>query len=136
MAETRGPETVRRAFLAINNHDEETFLAVLHPEIEWHSRTRGLVGVDVWRGRDAVAQGRRAAGEGGRDVRTTLQEIRTHGDDVLVLGTVTAETPHRGRVTLPAAWIWTVRDGLAVRVESFPSRSAGLMAWARRTGGE
>jgi len=136
VAQTRGPETVRTAFLAINNDDEDTFLGVLHPDVEWHSRTVGVLGADVWRGRDAVARGRVAASEGGRHVRTTLQEIRAHGDDVLVLGTVTAETPHRGRVSLPAAWIWTVRDGLAVRVESFPSRSAGLMAWANRTGGE
>jgi ketosteroid isomerase-like protein len=125
-------DLVRRAFLAINAGDEESFLDLLADDIEWHSATAGLVPASTWRGRDAVRRGRQEVESGGRHVHTTLQELRTNVDDVLVLGVVTSETPHRGRVTLPIAWIWTVRDGKVVRVDSFAGRQRALSVWDRR----
>ena len=121
-------EIVRRALLAINRHDEETFLGALHPDVEWRSSLDGLVPADVWRGREGVRAGRRA---GGRHVRTTMHGLVAEGEQVLVLGVVTLQTPHRGHVSTPVHWIWTVRDGLAVRVESFRSRTAAEAAFAR-----
>ena len=125
-------DIVREAFLAINRGDEETFLALLDDDVEWHSATSGLVPASVWRGRDAVRRGRHEADADGRHVATILQEMRTAGDDVLVLGVVTSETPHRGRVMLPLAWIWTVRDARVRRVQSFTGRQSALSAWAAR----
>ena len=123
-------EVVRSAFLAINNGDEEAFLETLAEDVEWRSRTVGIVPADVLIGREAVRRGRAQAEREGRYVHTTLQEIRTQGDAVLVLGVVTAESQHRGRVMLPMAWIWRVRDGKATRVESYPSRQAALSVWS------
>ena len=124
-------ETVRRALLAINRDDEDVFLESLHPNIEWRSNLDGLVPADVWHGRDGVRQGRHSGGSG-RHVSTTMHGLVTRGEHVLVLGVVTLETPHRGHVSTPIHWIWTVRDGLAVRVESFRSRAAAEAAFARR----
>ena len=132
MAARNGPEIVRTAFLALNNGDEETFLDALDERVEWRSATTGLVPHDVLHGREAVRRGRLEADSGGRHVRTTLQEIRHAGEDVLVLGAVTAETPHRGRVTLPMGWIWTVRDARAIAVESFATQQAAVKEWERR----
>ena len=132
MAEGPNADTVRAAFLAINREDEEGFLELLDEDVVWHSQASGLVPARVWRGRDGVRQGRRQAEANGRHVHTTLQEMQTAGDDVLVLGVVTSETPHRGRVMLPLAWIWTVHDGLVVRIESFRGRQSALTTWASR----
>jgi ketosteroid isomerase-like protein len=132
VSEEEQAEVVRRALLAINREDEEAFLAMLHPDVEWHSNTAGLMPTDVWQGRDAVREGRQLAAAGGRHVRTTLQEIRVAGDQVLVLGVVTSETPHRGHVMLPISWIWTIREGLALRVESFRSRFSAEAAFENR----
>ena len=124
-------ETVRRSLLAINRGDEETFLASLHPDVEWHSHVDGVLPADIWRGRERVRAGRSASG-GARHVSTTLHGMVTDGDQVLVLGVVTSQTPHRGQVSAPIYWLWTVREGLAVRVESFRSRTAAEAAFAQR----
>ena len=128
---TDGPvDIVRRALLAVNRGDEDVFLESLDPDIEWRSNLDGLVPADVWHGREGVRAGRLSSG--GRHVRTTMHGLVTKGDHVLVLGVVTSETPHRGQVSTPIHWIWTVRDGLAVRVESFRSRTAAEAAFSRR----
>ena len=122
-------DVVREAFLAINRGDEETFLALLADDIEWISAAAGIVPPDVWRGRDAVREGRRLAREEGRHVHTTLQEIRTEDERALVFGIVTSELERRGHVTLPMAWVWRVDDGIVTSVESFTSRGAALKHW-------
>jgi ketosteroid isomerase-like protein len=131
VTESENADLVRHAFLAINRGDEDGFLDLLAEEVEWHSATVGLMPAQVWRGRDGVRRGRREAEAGGRHVHTTLQELRTNGDDVLVLGVVTSETPHRGRMMLPIAWIWSVRGGKVARVESFAGRQRALSVWER-----
>ena len=129
--EERNADVVRAAFLAINRGDEEAFLELLAPSVEWHSGTSGIVPASIWRGREAVREGRNQAEAAGRHVHTTLQELLCAGDHVLVLGVVTSETPHRGRMMLPLAWIWTVRRGHVTRIESFPGRQRALTAWAK-----
>lgn len=122
-------EIVRRALLAINSGDEELFLESLDPQIEWHSHLDGLLPAGDWRGREGVRMGRAAAG---RHVRTTMHGLDVRGDRVLVLGVVTMEPSQFGRSSTPIHWVWTVKDGLAVRVDSFRSRTAAEAALARR----
>jgi ketosteroid isomerase-like protein len=127
-------DLVREAFLAINRGDDEAFLELLDDDVEWRSAAAGIVPATSLAGREAVRTGRRETEAGGRHVHTTLQEMQTSGSEVLVFGVVTTETPHRGRMMLPMSWIWTLRGGRAIRVESFTSRHAALAAWAARTG--
>jgi ketosteroid isomerase-like protein len=127
-------DVVRAAFLAINRGDEDAFFGLLDEHVEWHSATAGLVPPSIWRGREEVMRGRHEAEAEGRHVHTTLQELRTNGDDVLALGVVTSETPHRGRMMLPLAWIWSVHNGRVTRVTSFAGRQSALAAWAARGG--
>lgn len=122
-------EIVRRALLAINSGDEELFLDSLDPGIEWHSHLDGLLPAGDWFGRDGVRRGRAVAG---RHVRTTMHGLDVRGEHVLVLGVVTLELSQFGRSSTPIHWIWTVRDGLAVQVESFRSRTAAEAALSRR----
>jgi ketosteroid isomerase-like protein len=122
---------VRQAFLALNREDEEGFLATLHERVEWISAATGIVPRSHWHGRDAVQEGRRQVRADGSHSHTTLQEIRVDGERALVFGVITSEGP-RGRLTLPMAWIWKVRDGQVVFVESFTNRLAAQRAWAQR----
>ena len=61
-----------------------------------------------------------------------MHGLEARGEHVLVLGVVTLEVSQFGRSSTPIHWIWTVRDGRAVRVESFRSRTAAEAALARR----
>ena len=124
-------ELRRRAFLSLNREDEEGCRAVLDEEVVWVSAAEGLVPRSVLHGLDEVREGRRQAAADGRHVHTTLQEIRVEEDRALVIGVVTSEGPHRGRLRLPMAWIWRVRDGRVVHVESFTTRPSALSAWER-----
>ena len=122
-------EIVRRALLAINSGDEELFLESLDTNVEWNSHLDGLLPAGDWRGREGVRMGRAAAG---RHIRTTMHGLDVQGDRVMVLGVVTLEETQFGRSSTPIHWVWTIRDGLAVRVESFRSRTAAEAALARR----
>ena len=85
----------------------------------------------MWRGRDAVRDGRRRSLQEGRHVHTTLQEIRTDGADrVLVLGIVTSDDDRHRTVTLPMSWIARVRDGRIAAIRSFTGRAEAMARWA------
>ena len=129
MADEEVSEVVRNAILALNREDEEAFLDALDERIQWISAAAGLVPRSVWRGRDAVREGRRQAAADGSHIHTTLQEIRVAGERALVHGVVTSDGP-RGRLTLPITWVWQVRGGKVIYVESFTNRSAAERAWA------
>ena len=131
MADDEVADVIRTAILALNREDEDAFLDALDERIEWVSAAAGLVPRSVWHGRDDVREGRRQAAADGSHIHTTLQEIRVRGERALVIGVVTSDGP-RGRLTLPIAWIWQVRGGKVVYVESFTNRSAAERAWATR----
>lgn len=124
-------DLVRSIVLAQNRGDDDTLLEALHPEIEWHQAATETDTAPVLVGRDAllraVGQGREEAG----DLRITMHEVEQAGDEVLVIGTVAGSRGMR----MPRAWIWEVRDGRAVRVESYTGRAPAVRAWnARRSG--
>ena len=84
----------------------------------------------MWRGRDAVREGRRISVEEGRHVHTTLQEIRSDGDRALVLGIVTSDDErHHRSVTLPMSWIVRVRSARIAAIRSFTGRAEALARW-------
>jgi ketosteroid isomerase-like protein len=126
-------DIVRAAILAQNAGDDETLLAAIDSAVEWH--TEGVAGPEAppVLGREALRSmlqdARREVGE----VRVTMHEIQEAGDAVLVIGTVSTGNGMR----MPRAWIWQLRDGLAVRVESYLGRDQALRVWEKlRRGGE
>ena len=103
---------------------------MLAEDIEWISAASGILPADVWRGRDAVREGRRRSLQEGRHVHTTLQEIRSDGDRALVLGIVTSDDArHHRSVTLPMSWIVRVRGGRIVAIRSFTGRAEAFARW-------
>ena len=120
-------DLVRAAILAQNAGDDETLLAALDPEIEWHTEATDGTEDPVVRGREALRARVVDAREQVGDLRITLHELQESGDAVLVVGTISAANG----LNMPRAWIWRLRDGLAYRVDSFPGRESAQRAWQR-----
>ena len=109
----------RRAFLASNRDDVETFLACFTEDAEWRSAGLFLYPGQVFRGRDAIRAGREQAVEHrGGLAHVTLRELCARESRVLVTATVSIPSSRR-RVTLPIAWIMDVREGAIARVKTF-----------------
>ena len=102
---------------------------MLAEDVEWVSAASGILPADVWRGRDAVREGRRLSLQAGRHVHTTLQEIRSDGDHALVLGIVTSDDASHRTVTLPMSWIVRVRADRIAAIRSFTGRAEALARW-------
>jgi ketosteroid isomerase-like protein len=104
-------------FQALDRGDRDGVLGLVDPDVDWHPT--------VWSG--GVAHGRRAVGEwldqfgaGLRDLRIDLEEVDSHADRVLALGTV---FDHRGDqpFAVRAGWIFRVEAGMVLRARAFES---------------
>jgi ketosteroid isomerase-like protein len=126
--DTDNADIVRSAILAQNRGDEETMLAAFHAAIEFHTTTTGPAETQVVRGRDALLRGLEAARQTEGGFRITLHEVEQAGDEVFVVGSVTSERGMR----MPRAWIWQLRDGKVVRVDSYTGRVAATRVWQER----
>src|SRR5687768_9283694 len=102
------PETIARAFAALNRRDLSALLAVSHPDIEWRPLRAG---VGPYIGHDGI---RRALD----DVHAQFDELHNEprrwtdlGDRVLVAGRLVAKERATGlRIDNPGAWIIEMRD--------------------------
>lgn len=121
-------DVVRSAILAQNSGDAETMLSAFAPDVEWHSTPAGAEPAAVIRGRDALLRLVEHAREDEGRLRITLHEVEQDGDEVLVVGSVAGE---RG-LRMPRAWIWQLRDGKVVRVDSYTGRVAATRVWQER----
>ena len=119
-------DIVREALLAQNREDDDAFQAALHPDVEWDAGRNTFGLPEALQGADAVVRAAQEARVRVRRLTAVLHEVREAGDDVLVVGALSG-----GDVTMPRAWIWTLRDGQAVRVRAFSSRSAATQVWQR-----
>jgi ketosteroid isomerase-like protein len=111
-------ERVKEALLAENRQDHETFLAALHRDVEWRTERNPFGFPDLMRGHDEILAAARAAHERTGGLKLTIHEVTERGALVLAVGAL-----HGGREigNLPRAWIFTMRDGRAIRVQSFGS---------------
>src|SRR3712207_1200131 len=115
----RGEDVVRRAFAANNRGDVDGFLEWLDPDVEWASAGLFLYPAQVWRGRERVREALlRAYEQRGGLEHVTLREIAERDGELLVIGVVST-TGARRPVTLPIAWIMSVRAGKVVQVRGF-----------------
>jgi ketosteroid isomerase-like protein len=121
-------ERLKQGVEAFNRGDIEGMLALLDPELEFV--TAGLFpGISpVYRGHDGWVTFAREIREPWESFSIETNEFRDAGDRVVLLMTFDA----RGRDGLEAhrkfATVWTVRDGLAVRVRAYGEWTAALEA--------
>jgi ketosteroid isomerase-like protein len=126
-------ELVRRAFDAYNRGDIQGLLDVYHPELAWDFSKWGEVawpGPDLYVGREAVvdflSDWRSVFGE---DTVATVERFVTAGDKVVVI----CHQHGRGRgsselVRMPFTQIYSFRDGMIARVETYSDPHQALEA--------
>jgi ketosteroid isomerase-like protein len=121
-------EVVRRAFEAFSRRDVEALVAACSPDIEFHLPTAQLARVGVpYRGHEGVRTYMRDVARVWAELRLEPREYRENGDAVVAIGRVYAWGAGRV-VDTPAAWVWRLRDGLAVRVDVYENAAEALEA--------
>jgi ketosteroid isomerase-like protein len=122
-------EVVRRLNEAFNRGDMDTFLELLHPDVEWVPILAKLEGT-VYQGRDAVSRWVAELHRDWAEFHPDPQEFRDLGGVVLALGTwhARARTSGLSLDSQPGAWLARIRDRKIVRYETFTNRSDALEA--------
>jgi ketosteroid isomerase-like protein len=131
-------EIVRAIMDAQARGDWPAVFAHYHPEIEW-DQSRNRLAFD----RPPVSKGHEAVRDwfrGGLDVMELIEyeqeELIDAGDQVLQFFRVRARGRASGiELEGPLAQVWTVSDGLVVRVEFFEDRGEALEAAGVRESG-
>jgi ketosteroid isomerase-like protein len=122
-------EIMRRTFDAFNRHDAETGRAALDADIVWEASI-GAPGDGVYRGPAGVRQWFLAWTADFNDIRYEVEEL-TEAGDADVFGAVVAVA--RGRQSdvetrRPFFAVYTLRDGLIVRVQVYSDRQLARRA--------
>jgi hypothetical protein len=121
-------ETVRRANALTNDGDWAAAYRFLHPDIEWviareHPDARTLTG------HEAVAEYQRDWQEAVPDVGVVYDRVLDAGEKVVGIGSVRGTGTGSGAdVRVPIAFVFTLRDGLIIRVEEYLDPSDALEA--------
>ena len=115
---------VRQFFEAYARHDHDRIVAALDPEVEAHPSIHGGPRLH---GRDEVARWYREHAYVDGDLEARPLDYEQRGDFVLVRGYLR----HRDGRTLAESqlfWLYQLRGGLIVRMESYPTRASALAA--------
>jgi ketosteroid isomerase-like protein len=121
-------EIVRLANRLTNDGDLDASYRPLDPNIEWviareHPDARTVTG------HDAVAHYQREWQETLPDVRFELERVIDAGDSVVGIGTVRGTGVGSGAdVAVPLGFLFTLRDGLIVRVDEYLHPADALAA--------
>ena len=112
-------EVVRRIHQAWNTGESPQALGLLADDIEWVNPPEA-VETGTRQGADAFDAATRRVGESFTDVNLVIEELIDAGDRVVALGAMHA----RGRTSgidsvRPQGYVWTLRDGQAVRFQWF-----------------
>jgi ketosteroid isomerase-like protein len=124
----RDVQAVRGSYEALNEGDIEATLAVLAPDAEWHESS-ALPDTGTFRGRDAVRAFLDDFLQSWERFHQQVEEVVAEGDRVALMIHLTARGRGSGaEVDARYAHVWTIRDGLGVRVDAYYDRDAALRA--------
>jgi ketosteroid isomerase-like protein len=114
----------RQAFDSFIEHDMDSFLSVLHADVEAHP---SIDGAPRLHGRDEVARWWSQFAELDGEIEVRPLDFEPRGDCVIVRGYLRRR---EGRTLAESEvhWLYEFRDGLIVRMESHPTRQSALAA--------
>ncbi|MGH2924118.1 MAG: nuclear transport factor 2 family protein [Solirubrobacterales bacterium] len=123
-------DVVRASYEAVNRGNVEAAMEALTPDAEWHE-SGALPEPDVHRGRDAIAAFLTDFLAQWESFDQEIVEVSESGDKVGVFIHLTA-TGRGSSIPVDAryAHIWTMRDGLAIRVDAYYEESNAREALA------
>jgi ketosteroid isomerase-like protein len=120
---------LREGFAALSSGDEERVLAFAHPDFETIVPPEFSAEPDTYRGHEGIRRYFKLFDDDMEDVRFEAERMWEAGDSVVALVRLTA----RGRQTgIPveqrSAQVWTIRDGHALRAQTFPELAEAFAA--------
>jgi ketosteroid isomerase-like protein len=125
-------EIVRRALEAWQRNDLETFMSMMHPEVEWHTAFERLVegAASAYRGREGIHQFWTTYRNELEDFKVDLQELRDVGHGrVVLLGHIRFRgQASRIEVESPLGQVITIRDKKMFRAMDYLSHEEALEA--------
>lgn len=121
-------QAVRASYEALNSGDIEATLAVTAPDVEWHESS-ALPDADVYRGRKALRAFLEEFLQSWERFHQEVEDVVVEGDRAALMIHLTARGRGSGaEVDARYAHVWTLRDGLGVRVDAYYDREAALRA--------
>jgi ketosteroid isomerase-like protein len=120
---------LKQGFEALNSGDEARILAFAHPDFETVVPPSLSAEPDTYRGHEGIRRYFELFDETMYDVHFHGERYWEAGDSVVAIVRLTA----RGKTTgIPVeqviAQVWTLRDGRALRAQTFPELSEALQA--------
>ena len=110
---------LKEAYAALGEGDESAALAMLAPDCEWRESAE-LPGAEVFHGRDAIADFLRHFLESWERFEQQVEEVVVEGDRIGLAIHLTAVGRASGvELDTRYAHVWTMRDGLGVRVDAY-----------------
>ena len=121
-------ELHRRFYAPFNAHDIEGFIALCHPEIEFHSAFAAVGGVTVYRGHDGLRDWYRGYEEAwGNEIRVDLESFFELADKTLAFFALRGRGLQSGVETqMSIAQVTRWRDDLCVYLKSYLDRVEAL----------
>jgi ketosteroid isomerase-like protein len=118
-------ETLRLVYEAYNRGDSTAALCGMHPDIEWKTIRSG----GPYRGHDEVRRFLEDMREPFEEVVAEPEEWFEHADRIVVFVRIRARPRGSDAVAENrVGYVWTMRDGKALRCETFPRREDALEA--------
>jgi ketosteroid isomerase-like protein len=123
-------ENLRRSYEQLNEGHTEAAIAALDPDAIWEESGE-LPGGDVLHGRDQVRDFLEGFLETWSEFRQEIEDVLVVGDRVCLLIHLRATGRVSGaEVDAQYAHIWTLRDGLGVRVDAYRDQAEARRALA------
>lgn len=118
------------AYAALGRGDENAALAMLAPDCEWRESAE-LPGAEVLYGREAIANFLRIFLESWERFEQRVEDVDVHGDRIGLAIHLTAVGRSSGvELDTRYAHIWTMRDGLGIRVDAYRDPDAARLVLA------
>ncbi|HEX4564490.1 MAG TPA: nuclear transport factor 2 family protein, partial [Solirubrobacteraceae bacterium] len=112
---------LREGFEALSSGDERRILTFAHPDFETVVPPELSAEPDTYRGHEGIRRYFKLFDDAMEGVRFEAERMWEAGDSVVALVRLTARGKQTGiAVEQRSAQVWTIRDGRALRAQTFP----------------
>jgi ketosteroid isomerase-like protein len=126
-------ETLSRGYEAFGSGDTEAVLALLHPDVTVEVHTdRPDIGAEVYHGREGFLANFAELQDVFDDLVVDPQDIEDRGNRIMATTRITGKGKGSGvAIEAKIFHVWTLRDGMASRLEIFSNEEQAREALAR-----
>ena len=122
-------ELVGTALESFNREGIDAIAAGIHPDFETTTPSSLALEPDTYRGAEGLQRWMDAWGDTMDEVRFDVDELVDAGDRVIAVSRMVARSHTTGiEVEQAVALVWTLRDGRAVRLDSYATRDEAVQA--------